>query len=119
GFPTTAGAYQTIVIGNENAFVTHISADGSTLISSTLIGGSQVTTGSCPCTDANAIYVNAAGEAYITGNVRSSSFPTTPGAYSSVYNGGYYGGAFVTKFNASGSAILYSTYLGGSNLNIG
>ena len=59
------------------------------------------------------IAVDASGQAYVVGRTKSSNFPTTAGAYQTTYGGGE-GDAFVAKFNASGSALIYSTYLGGS-----
>ncbi len=57
----------------------------------------------------HAIAVDAQGEAYVTGDVNSTNFPTPPGAYERGR-----GGAFVTKLSANGSRILYSTRLGGA-----
>ena len=56
--------------------------------------------------------VDSSGNCYITGGTSSSNFPTTPGAFQRTLNGP--GNVFVTKFNTAGSALLYSTYLGGS-----
>ena len=58
------------------------------------------------------IALDGAGNAYLTGDTASADFPTTPGAFDTTYNGGY--DAFVTKLDASGAALVYSTYLGGS-----
>lgn len=58
------------------------------------------------------IAVDGAGNAYITGTTSSTDFPTTTGAYQRIYRGG--GDAFVVKVNATGSTLLYSTYIGGS-----
>ncbi len=55
-----------------------------------------------------AVAVDTQGEAYVTGDVNSTNFPTTPGAYARGR-----GGAFVTKLSADGSRIVYSTRLGG------
>jgi hypothetical protein len=67
--------------------------------------------------------VNSAGNAYVIGVTLSPNFPTTPGAIQRVCNGGShcakYEDAFVTKFNTTGSALAYSTYLGGSNYDQG
>ncbi len=60
------------------------------------------------------IAVDASGNAYITGETRSSDFPTTPGAFRTTFSGGgFFGDAFVSKLNGGGSALVYSTYLGG------
>ncbi|HKO45254.1 MAG TPA: SBBP repeat-containing protein [Pyrinomonadaceae bacterium] len=58
------------------------------------------------------IAVDQSGNAYITGNTNSSSFPTTAGAFQ-VANG-FLSGVFVTKLDATGSNLIYSTYLAGS-----
>ncbi|HWW75176.1 MAG TPA: SBBP repeat-containing protein, partial [Pyrinomonadaceae bacterium] len=60
------------------------------------------------------IAVNASGEAYVTGRTESERFPSTAGAAQGSYNGGL-ADAFVTRLDASGSSLLYSTFLGGSN----
>jgi hypothetical protein len=59
------------------------------------------------------IAVNSLGEAYVTGSTISMNFPVTAGASQSAFGGGVTD-AFVTKLNAAGSALLYSTYLGGT-----
>ena len=59
------------------------------------------------------IAVNAHGDAFVTGLTTSLDFPTTPGAFDTAHNGGY--DAFVVRLNAAGSALIYSTYLGGSD----
>src|SRR5438876_7797589 len=71
---------------------------------STYLGGSATDIG-------HGIAVDAAGNAYVTGDANSSDFPTTPGAFQPT--GG--GPAFVTKLNATGSALVYSTFLGNGN----
>src|SRR5204863_3318745 len=58
------------------------------------------------------IAVDSSGSAYITGSTESVNFPTTPGAFQ-IANGG----AFVTKLNPAGTALVYSTLLGGSGSN--
>ena len=59
----------------------------------------------------NGIAVDTAGDAFVTGVTASSSFPTTPGAFQTTLRGD--ANAFVTKLNASGSGLVYSTFLGG------
>jgi hypothetical protein len=111
-FPTTAGSFQTHLNGREaNAFVCKLNATGSALIYSTYLGGSN---GS----EAFGIAVDASGNAYVTGWTASSTFPTTAGALQTTFGGGY-DDAFVSKLNATGSALVYSTYLGGGSYDEG
>ncbi len=109
-FPITSGAFQTVFSGNGDAFVTKFNATGSTLIYSTYLGGSDVVSGSSIALDNN-------GNAYITGMTTSIDFPVTPTAFQPTLKGAT--DAFITKFNATGSALVYSTYLGGTINNIG
>src|SRR5207244_3305010 len=60
---------------------------------------------------------DAAGNAYLTGVTSSASFPTTPAAFDTSFNG--VRDAFVTKLNPTGSALVYSTFLGGADHDIG
>jgi hypothetical protein len=112
-FPTTQGAFATTLRGSYDAFVAKIHSDG-TLLYSTYLGGLEVDLGF-------GIAVDASGNAYVTGQTRSPDFPTTPGAFDGNFNDAdaFAGDAFVTKFNAAGSAILYSTYVGGTNSDFG
>src|SRR5665213_747124 len=109
-FPTTAGAYQTTFSGTRDAFVTQLNAAGNGLIYSTYLGGNLFNEG-------YGIGIDSSGIAYITGYTDSSNFPTTSGAYQTTYAGG--GAAFMTKLNSAGSALDYSTYLGGSKVDEG
>ena len=87
-----------------DAFVTKISPDGSQLIYSTYLGGTSHDVG-------RDIAVDGAGNAYILGSTRSTDFPTA-NAIQPKNKGSQ--DLFVTKLNASGSALVYSTYIGGS-----
>jgi hypothetical protein len=109
-FPTTPGAFQTTLNGDFNAFVTKLTADGSALAYSTFLGGSNFDGG-------DNIGVDGGGNAYVTGYTRSNDFPTTPDAFQTTRNGDY--NAFVTKLTADGSALAYSTFLGGSRRDSG
>jgi len=117
-FPTTPGAFQTTGptpcpsgagCSSVDAFVTKLNPAGSGLVYSTYLGGSHRNY-------SNAIAVDSAGNAYVTGKTCSTDFPTTPGAFQTLSHTtpDGYGNAFVTKLNASGSGLVYSTYLGGS-----
>ncbi len=110
-FPTTANALQPISLGYD-AFVTKLNPTGSVLVYSTFLGG-----------DANdigiAIAVDSDGNAYVTGGTASDNFPVTPGAVQTTSRGGgspwgFVKDVFVAKVNPTGSALVYSTYLGGS-----
>jgi RHS repeat-associated protein len=110
-FPTTIGAFQTTISGGYDAFVSKLNATGSALIYSTYLGGSGSDEG-------YGIAVDSSGNAYITGYTASTNFPTTIGAYQTTFGGGNYD-TFVSKLNAAGSALIYSTYLGGSGDDVG
>ncbi len=110
-FPTTTGAFQQTNASTSSVpFVTKLNAAGSALAYSTFLGG---TNGFDDW--AAGIAVDAAGNAYITGTTQAADFPTTVGAFDRTYGGG--ADAFVSALNPSGSALVYSTYLGGSNVD--
>jgi hypothetical protein len=121
-FPTTAGAFQTtnngVAAGGQatNAFVTKLKADGTGLVYSTYLGGSGGDGG-------QGIAVDSLGFAYVTGVANSTNFPTTAGAFQTSNEAAALqtSNAFVTKLNAAGTALVYSTYLGGGGItfNIG
>ncbi|MBN1933179.1 MAG: SBBP repeat-containing protein, partial [Anaerolineae bacterium] len=113
-FPTTPGAYDTVCDNcytnvSTDATVTKLSADGSEFIYSTFVGGADDDCGE----SFHEIAVDPAGNAYLAGETCSDDYPTTPGALQQVFHGGEYD-AVVTKLNADGSDLLYSTYLGGA-----
>ncbi|WP_432663752.1 SBBP repeat-containing protein [Wukongibacter baidiensis] len=109
-FPTTPGAFQTALAGNSDAFITKLNSTGSMLIYSTYLGGNDNDEG-------NAISIDSTGSAYVIGTTESGDFPTTPGAFQMALGGS--SNAFITKINAIGSTLIYSTYLGGFGFNIG
>src|SRR5439155_646519 len=115
-FPTTAGAFQTTCAADprfcHDVAVTKLNPTGSALVYSTYLGGSDLESGT-------GIAVDATGSAYVTGQTWSTNFPTTAGAFQTTYGGNVDG--FVTKLDAAGSALVYSTYLGssGGDTNIG
>jgi Beta-propeller repeat len=105
-FPTTVVAFDSILGGTQDAFVTKLNATGSALVYSTYLGGSADE--SVPF----GIAVDGSLNAYVTSRTFSSDFPTTVDAFDSTLGGTQ--DAFVTKLNASSSALVYSTYLGGA-----
>jgi Beta-propeller repeat len=110
-YPTTASAYDSSFNGGfTDAFVTKLNASGSELIYSTFLGGTDQD-------DGRGIAVDGSGSAYVTGSAQSANFPTTASAFNTSFNGAT--DTFVTKLNASGSALVYSTFLGGTNFDDG
>ena len=117
GFPTTPGAFQTTFGGGSNAYVTKLNTAGSALLYSTYLGGTNFFAGEAGF----GIAVDSAGNAYVTGLAISTDFPVTPGAFQTTCGGcgPGYGDAFVAKVSSSGSALVYSTYLGGNSSDAG
>ena len=114
-FPTTPGAFQrtpsnpcVICIGGcVHPFITSLNAEGSALKYSTYLSG-------CGLEWSNAIAIDADGNAYVAGGTESPDFPTTPGALdSALCTVEFPEDAFITKVNPVGSALVYSTLLGG------
>ncbi len=115
-FPTTGGAFDTTKNSGVDAFVTKFNPSGSALAYSTFVGGSGEDIG-------EGIAIDSSGNAYVTGRTNSPStgaasgqFPIISGAFDAS-NGGVDG--FVLKLDASGSALTYSSYLGGANEDFG
>jgi hypothetical protein len=126
-FPATPGAFQTSLPaistgysyfagGPTNTFVAKINPSGTALLWATYLGGSFE-----EAYGAQGIAVDSTGDVYVTGQTSSTDFPVTPGAFQTVNGaagqstpGGGEGDAFVTKLNPTGSALVYSTFLGGT-----
>ncbi len=102
--PTSSNAFQKISSGNRTGYVAKFSADGTTLIYATYLGGSIFEV-------VAAIDVDTAGCAYIVGTTGSNDFPTTIGTIRTTFEGS--DEAFVVKLSPDGSALEYSTFLGG------
>lgn len=133
GYPTTIGAYQMMFGGGNNLVswgtyyngvdvaISKFSPDGSTLVYSTYLGGSE---NEAP----HSLVVNSNNELLIFGTTSSSNFPVTINAYDTSYNGGDYlittlpsytngSDIFVSKLSTNGSTLLGSTYMGGTGLD--
>jgi hypothetical protein len=125
-FPATAGALQTTFGGGTtptcsssicgDGFVAMLDPTGSTLLYATYVGGSGDDT-------AVGVAVDSSANIYVTGVTDSSNFPTTPGAAQTLFGGGSSscanrlltcGDAFALKIQPPGSALTYSTFIGGS-----
>jgi hypothetical protein len=108
-FPVTAGAFQSVKGAGLDAFVTQLNAAGSGLAYSTYLGGDGIDFGTN-------IALDATGNASVTGLTGSTNFPTVD-AIQSAYGGN--NDAFVTRLNATGAGLVFSSYLGGSNGDAG
>jgi len=121
-FPVTSGAFQSTnlaaPIDSTTAFVTKINPTGTALVYSTLLGGSgiSISTVNTNGDSADGIQVDAAGDAYVTGMAYSTNFPVTSNALQSTNAGASTKSfdAFLTELNPAGTALVYSSYLGGS-----
>ncbi|MFX0063428.1 MAG: SBBP repeat-containing protein [Candidatus Hermodarchaeota archaeon] len=107
-FPTLNG-YNNTYSGSKDAFITKMDATG-TLVFSTFLGGTGGDRG-------RGIAVDANGNSYIVGITDSNDFPTK-NAYNNTYNGGW-SDVFLTKLNATGNGLVFSTYFGGSSFDEG
>ncbi len=104
-FPANPTAYDPSFNGGTDSFAARFSIAGNTLEYATYLGGSGVDI-------SYAVAVDASSRAYVSGETDSANFPTTGGAFDRTYNGQTDG--FVTRLNAGGDSLSYSTFLGGS-----
>lgn len=116
-FPTTSGAFQTTTDSQGSGFITKLNPSGTALIYSTFLGG-DIPSFVNSFDQVIGIAIDSGGNAYVTGYTSSSNFPTTPGAFQQTYGGGSED-SFVSKLNNNGTALIYSTFLGGGNTEIG
>jgi len=113
-FPTRnpyQGTYQDEELYCQDAFVTKLSSTGNSLIYSTYLGGGRQDRG-------NGIVVDGSGKAYVVGWTNSSNFPTL-NAYQTDEGSKQGMDVFVTNLSSSGSSLMYSTYLGGGDIDWG
>jgi Tol biopolymer transport system component len=104
-FPLKGTSYGTFAQGKFNIIVTKLKPDGSELVYSTLVGGTDDDWSFDIASDENR-------DVYITGATKSGDFPVSKNAFDNSYNGG--DDAILFKLNSNGTEIMYSTYLGGS-----
>lgn len=120
-FPTTPGALQPVRSGADDAFITKLNPTGSALVYSTFFGGDGSETG-------YGIVVDGGGHAYIAGEtdgsglLDGSDFPVTIGAFDPLRGTNVFGRStdkdgFISKLSPDGSALIYSTYVGGGNID--
>ncbi len=109
-FPFSSGAFQTAYVGDGDVFVTEFNPSGSGLVFSTFLGGTGSDTPSH-------ILLDPTGDIYLVGSTTSSNFPTTAGVMQPTYSGNQ--DAFLTEMKPDGSALIYSTYIGGTGTDFG
>lgn len=108
-FPTTTGVFQATYGGAGDAFVAELNSTGTTLVYSSYLGGSGADSGM-------GIAVDSSNNAYVTGSTQSPNFPTLNPVRGT--NAGS-SDAFITKVNFDGTALAYSTYVGGAKADVG
>src|SRR5262245_46044046 len=108
-FITSGAPFQNANRGGFDAFITKINPSGSAAVYSTYLGGADSDM-------ASSVAVDAAGVVYLTGSTTSSNFPVKSAAQGTNHGSS---DAFITAINAAGSALVYSTYLGGSGADMG
>jgi uncharacterized protein (TIGR03437 family) len=104
-FPTTAGAFQTASIADETGLIVKLAPDGSSMAYATFLGGNSSNES---ITALTGIAVDSSGNAVVTGYNNLGDLPVTAGAFQPKGSG-----TFAAKLNAAGSALVYSTFLGG------
>jgi hypothetical protein len=105
-FPTTLGAFQPFFRGGLDAFVSVLSADGSTLLRSTLLAGAgddRIV----------ALALDSAGRAVVAGDTTSTDFPFTPGAFDTTFGGPV--DAFVARLSPGFDALEWGSFVGGAS----
>lgn len=105
-YPVATPLQATFGGGASDAFISKLNAAGSAFVYSTYLGGAFTD-------EANAVAVNASGSTTVVGNTTSNNFPVVNGPQTNLASAGHSDG-FVTRLNAAGSALAYSTYLGGA-----
>ncbi len=104
--PTTPGAFQPVSSGGIEGYIAKLNPAGSSVVFGTFLGGGLQSD------RVKAIVLDPEQNIYVTGQTQNTAFPTTPGAFDTTFNGVEDG--FVTKFNPAGSALVFSTFLGGT-----
>lgn len=105
-YPVTAGAFQTTNSGGQDGFIAKVNSSATALSYATYLGGGL---------QSDRIWdvdVDADGNAVVAGQTENSNFPTTTGAFDTVWNNS--SDAFLTKLNSTGTALVYSTFFGGT-----
>jgi len=109
-FPVTSSGYQSTYSGDGDVFVTKFNSAGTGILFSTYLGGSGLETPA-------QILLDSSRDMFVVGSTSSSNFPVTSGAFQQIYGGNQ--DAFLTELKPDGSALIYSTYIGGTGADFG
>jgi Beta-propeller repeat len=109
-FPVKTGAFDAGYNGDYDAYALKLNPAGSDLVYSTFLGGAGADHG-------RSIAIDPSGNAYVTGDTESSNFPATAGAFDRHLDGAR--DAFVVMLNPAGSQLVYGTFLGGAQADLG
>jgi len=107
-FPVTTDAFDTTLNGGSDIFLMKLTNACDSIIFATYIGGSDQDNAGAT------ISIDSLGNIYLAGDTRSPDFPVTSNAYDTSYNINY-SDTFALKINSTGSALIYSTFIGGTN----
>jgi hypothetical protein len=107
--PVTPGVFQSKLAGASNGFIAEIGATGGSLVFSTYLGGAAAD-------QINGLTLDSSGNIYVVGSTTSSNFPVSALGFQPTYGGNADG--FVTKLLPGATGIVYSSYLGGSDVDV-
>ncbi len=108
-FPFSASEFQTVNAGDGDVFITQFNPAGNGIIFSTFLGGTG--------TDTPAQILLSLGSIFLVGSTTSNNFPTTANVFQPDYSGNQ--DAFLTEMKLDGTALIYSTYIGGTGADFG
>jgi Bacterial Ig-like domain (group 3)/PKD domain/Beta-propeller repeat len=111
GFATTPGAFQPTANSELSAFVLKLNPSGSTAVWSTYLGGSNFS-------EVDGLAIDGSGNVYLAGDTADTDFPTLNPIQSQYASTSFGENAFISEFNSTGSALIFSTYLGGNNNDV-
>ena len=109
-FPASSAGFQSTYAGDGDVFVTKFNSAGNGILFSTYLGGSGLETPA-------QILLDASKDIFLVGSTSSSNFPTTSAGFQPTYGGNQ--DAFLTEMKPDGSALIYSTYIGGTGADFG
>lgn len=110
-FPTTTNAFQPNYAFNDDAFVTKLNEDGTSLVFSTYFGGSNYD-------EPTSLAIDNLGNIFLAGATKSTNLPTSTNAYQASKQNNYEDDIFIVKLNNNASSLELCTYLGGTDYEV-